>query len=322
MQYRPLGRTDLSIAPLVLGGNVFGWTADEARSFAILDEFFAMGFNAVDTANIYSRWAPGHQGGESETVLGKWMKARGNRQAVTLITKVGGDMGQGRTDLSRANILQAADDSLKRLQTDYIDLYLTHFDDTHTPVEETLGAYQNLIEAGKVRWIGASNLAPERLTESLQASKTNGLPRYEVFQPEYNLYARQGFEATMAGLCEKNELGVITYFALASGFLTGKYRSSQDLDKSVRGDRVEKYLDERGLHILQALDQVADQYGVSQSAIALAWQMHRPVVTAPIASATKLSHLEAFRKAAALELSREDMVLLDNASAYRTLNLS
>lgn len=316
MKNTPLGRTDISIAPLVLGGNVFGWTIDEQQSFKILDKFMDLGFDAIDTADIYSRWADGNSGGESETIIGKWLKDRGNRKDVTLITKVGGDTGKGRTDLSRDHILKSVDDSLRRLQTDHIDLYLTHFDDETTPIEETLSTYETIIKAGKVRWIGASNLSPERLDASIKFSEANNLPRYEVFQPEYNLYDRKGYENKMAEICQNHELGVITYYALASGFLTGKYRSKHDLEKSVRGGKVEQYLDERGQNILKGLDQLAEKYGVSQASVALAWQMLSPIVSAPISSATKISHLEAFKEAAELELTKEDIVLLDNVSVY------
>lgn len=320
MNKKPLGRTDLSIAPLVLGGNVFGWTLNGEQSFEILDKFIDLGFDAIDTANVYSRWAPDNQGGESETIIGKWMKDRGNRNEITLITKVGHDLGKGHNDLTRKHILKAVDDSLQRLQTDYIDLYLTHKDDLRTPVEETLSAYETIIKQGKVRWIGASNLSPERLEESLIVSNANNLPRYEVFQPEYNLYNRDAYENRLADICRKHEMGVITYYALASGFLTGKYRDADDLDQSVRGGKVEEYLDERGREILKALDQVSEKHGVSQAAVALAWQMLSPIVTAPIASATKISHVEVFKEAADLELSREDIVLLDKVSTTEKIN--
>lgn len=303
-------------APLVFGGNVLGWTLDEQESFAILDSFVDAGFNAVDTADVYSRWAAGNQGGESETILGKWMKQRGNRDQILLITKVGSDMGQGHKDISERYILQAVDKSLQRLQTDHIDLYFTHWDDDKTPVEETLGAYQKLIDAGKVRWIGASNLSPERLQASLDASEHQNLPRYEVFQPEYNLYDRQGFEEGVGPLCEKYGLGVITYFSLASGFLSGKYRRSDDLDKSVRGGGIKKYLNERGDRILSALDALAEKQGATPAAVTLAWLMAKPAVTAPIASATKAKHIQAFQEAAQLKLSAEDREQLQEASAY------
>ena len=242
------------------------------------------------------------------------MKERGNRDEVVVITKVGSDMGQGHRDLTEDYILQAADKSLQRLQTDYIDLYLTHWDDDKTPVEETLGAYEKLIKAGKVRWIGASNLSPERLSASMEASSENGLPRYEVFQPEYNLYNRQGFEQGVAGLCHEYGMGVITYFSLASGFLTGKYRSEADFNKSVRSGGMEKYLNDRGHRILAALDAVAEKHHASQAGVAMAWLVNKPIVTAPIASATKASHLQAFIEAVQLDLSDEDMATLDEAS--------
>ena len=274
------------------------------------------GFNTIDTADVYSRWVEGNQGGESETILGKWMKDRDVRDKITLITKVGSDMGQGHTDLTEKHILKAAEDSLRRLQTDYIDLYLTHWDDSRTPVEETLGAYQKLIQAGKVRFIGASNLSPDRLTASLEASEKEGLPRYEVFQPEYNLYARQGFEQGVATICEKAGLGVITYFSLASGFLTGKYRTEEDFGKSARGEGMLKYFDERGMKILAALDDIAATYKVSQAGVALAWLIHKPMVTAPIASATKSSQFQAFIEATQITLTSTDMEQLDDASKY------
>lgn len=311
MKKRQLGNTDLQTAPIVMGGNVFGWTLNENESFEILDEFMAAGFNTIDTANSYSHWVEGNTGGESESIIGNWMKKRANRKEVTLITKVGSAMGQGSKDISEKHIIKAAEDSLSRLQTDHIDLYLTHWDDDKTPVEETLGAYQKLIQAGKVRFIGASNLSPDRLKASLKASKENGLPKYEVFQPEYNLYDRESYEQGVASICREEGLGVITYYSLASGFLTGKYRSEDDLSKSVRGGGVKKYLDERGQQILRALDELSEKHQVSQAAIALAWLIHSPLVTAPIASATKPRHLQAFTEAARLELGPEDMELLD-----------
>ncbi|NEM97700.1 aldo/keto reductase [Pontibacter burrus] len=316
MDKRRLGNTELYTAPIVFGGNVLGWTLNEKESFAILDEFVELGFNTIDTANAYSTWVPGNSGGESETIIGKWMKARGHKDNITVITKVGSDMGQGHKDISAKHILEAAEDSLRRLQTEQIDLYLTHWDDDVTPIEETLGAYQKLIDAGKVRYIGASNLSPERLQASLDASRQKGLPRYEVFQPEYNLYARKGFEQGVGPICKTEGLGVITYYSLASGFLSGKYRSKADLSKSVRGGGVEKYLDERGLRILDALDKQADKYQISQAGVALAWLVNNPAVTAPIASATKSSHLKAFSEAVQVKLSQDDMELLTTASAY------
>ncbi|ARS34043.1 aldo/keto reductase [Pontibacter actiniarum] len=315
MEKRKLGNTDLYTAPIVMGGNVFGWTLNEKESFAILDEVYSNGINTLDTADVYSRWAEGNEGGESETIIGKWMKERGNRDSINIITKVGSDMGQGQKDISEKHILKAADDSLRRLQTDHIDLYLTHWDDDKTPVEETLGAYQKLIEAGKVRYIGASNLSPERLKASLDASKNQGLPRYEVFQPEYNLYDREGYEKGVASICREEGLGVITYFSLASGFLSGKYRSEEDLDKSTRGGGIKKYLDARGKRILAALDDLSAKHNVSQASIALAWLINSPLVTAPIASGTKQKHIQAFTEAMQTSLSQEDLKQLEEASA-------
>lgn len=316
MEYRKLGNTDLTIAPVVFGGNVFGWTIDKNQSFKILDQFIAAGFNAIDTADVYSRWVDGNEGGESESIIGEWMKSRNNRDDVTVITKVGSDVGQGQKDLTEKHILSAVDKSLQRLQTDHIDLYLTHWDDDRTPVEETLGAYEKLIKAGKVRWVGASNLSPKRLQTSLEASENSTLPKYEVFQPEYNLYDRQGFEEGVASLCHDHGLGVITYYSLANGFLSGKYRTDADFDKSVRGGRAKKYMNERGRRILKSLDEQAEKHGVSQAGIALAWLVNKPAVTAPIVSATKIQHLEAFTEATELNLSDDDMKLLDETSAY------
>lgn len=316
MQKRKLGNTDLYTAPIVLGGNVFGWTLNEKESFKILDQFLESGFNTIDTADVYSRWAEGNRGGESERIIGKWLKDRAVRNQVNIITKVGSDMGQGRKDISEKHIVKAIDDSLERSQVEQVDLYLTHWDDDRTPVEETLGAYQKLIDAGKVKHIGASNLSPERLKASLETSKQHGLPRYEVFQPEYNLYNRRGYEEGVASICKEEGLGVITYYSLASGFLSGKYRSAEDLDKSVRGGGVKKYLDERGKRILTALDSLADKYEVTQAGIALAWLLHSPKVTAPIASATKGRHLEAFTEAVQVKLEQEDLEQLEQASAY------
>jgi aryl-alcohol dehydrogenase-like predicted oxidoreductase len=315
LQKRRLGRTDLSIAPLVLGGNVFGWTADEKTSFDLLDRFVGGGLNAIDTADAYSRWVPGNKGGESETIIGKWMKARGNRERVVVITKVGSDMGQGKKDLSAAHIEKAVEDSLKRLQIDAIDLYLSHWPDPTTPHEETLGAYQKLIKAGKVRNIGASNLDAGQLRAALDIARLRDLPRYEVLQPEYNLYDRASYEGPLADLCAAEGLGVITYYSLASGFLSGKYRSVADLGKSARGGGVKKYLDKRGLRILDALDAVAARHKAKPAEVALAWIIARPDVTAPIASATSLEQLESLIRSASLPLSAADTRELDDASA-------
>jgi aryl-alcohol dehydrogenase-like predicted oxidoreductase len=316
MDKRKLGSTDLLVSPITFGGNVFGWTLDEAQSFEILDGFLAADFNFIDTADTYSRWAEGNQGGESETIIGKWLKARNNRNKVILATKVGGDMGSGKKSLSKKHIMESIDGSLKRLQTDYVDLYQSHYDDLETPVEETLEAYDQLIRAGKVRWVGASNFSAERLKESLETSKRLSLPKYQSFQPEYNLYKRESFEKEFEQICADNHLGVIGYYSLASGFLTGKYRSEADLGKSARGGGVKKYMDERGFKILKALDEVSEQYNSSPASVALAWLIARPSVTAPIASVTSLSQLEELSRAATLKLDVEDISILDEASAW------
>lgn len=316
MQFRSLGRTGLSIAPLVFGGNVFGWTADEKTSFALLDTFTGAGFNAIDTADVYSSWVPGNQGGESETVIGKWLKRSGlSRDKVVIVTKVGSDMGQGRRDLRKSWIVEEVENSLRRLQTDHIDLYLSHWPDPETPYEETLEAHAGLVKAGKVRAFGASNLDAGQLQASFDAADAAGLPRYAALQPEYNLYDRASFEGALADLCRKEELGVITYFSLASGFLTGKYRTAADTEGRARGEDVARYLDERGLRILAALDQVAAETGATPAEISLAWLMAKPAVTAPIASATSLSQLDSLMKAAALSLTPDQIAALDAAGA-------
>ncbi len=315
MQKRRLGRTDLEIAPLVFGGNVFGWTADEKTSFSLLDRFLDAGFNAIDTADSYSRWVPGNKGGESETIIGKWMKARGNRDRVIVITKVGSDMGQGKKDLSAAHIEKAVEGSLKRLQVETIDLYLSHWPDPTTPHEETLGAYQKLLKAGKVRAIGASNLDAGQLRAALDIARLRDLPRYEVLQPEYNLYDRASYDGPLRDLCMAEGLGVITYYSLAAGFLSGKYRSIADLGKSPRGGGVKKYLDARGQRILGALDAVAARHKAKPAEVALAWIIARSGVTAPIASATSLEQLESMIRSASLTLSAADIRELDDASA-------
>ncbi|GGF29689.1 aldo/keto reductase [Echinicola rosea] len=316
MEKRRLGNTELYTTPIVFGGNVFGWTLDEKESFKMLDELVEKGLNTLDTADVYSRWVKGNEGGESECIIGKWLKKSGKRAQMNIITKVGSDMGQGKKDISKSHITKAVEASLQRLQVETIDLYLTHWDDDHTPVEETLEAYQELICAGKINYIGASNLSPERLSASLEASNKEGLPRYEVFQPEYSLYARQEFEEGVAKICQEEGLGVISYFSLASGFLTGKYRSRVDFDKSARGGGMDKYLNPRGLRILGALDEVAAVHGTSAAAVALAWLIDSPLVTAPIASATKSSHLEAFKDALTLKLTSDETEKLQKASAY------
>jgi len=315
LQKRRLGRTDLDIAPLVLGGNVFGWTADEKTSFDILDRFADAGLNAIDTADVYSRWAPGNQGGESEAIIGRWMKARGNRDKVVVITKVGSDMGQGRTDLSASHIAKAVEDSLKRLQVETIDLYLSHWPDDAVPYDETLAAHQRLIQQGKIRWCGASNLDAGQLQAALKVASQKKLPRYEVLQPEYNLYDRSGFDGPLRDLCMREEIGVITYFALARGFLSGKYRSEADLGKSPRGGSIGKYLDARGMRILAALDAVSERHGARQAEVALAWVIAKPGVTAPIASATTTEQTDSLVRAVRLQLTAADIEKLDRASA-------
>jgi aryl-alcohol dehydrogenase-like predicted oxidoreductase len=312
MQRRPLGRSGLSIAPIVFGGNVFGWTADEATSFALLDAFVASGFNCIDTADAYSRWVPGHAGGESETIIGKWLKRRGRRDDVIIATKVGADMGSGRC-LKRDYILRSADASLKRLQTDYIDLYQQHWDDETTPVAETMEAFATLIRQGKVRAIGASNLSPQRLRDSLAASAQHGWPRYESLQPHYNLVERAGYERDFEPICTEHGLGVIPYWSLAAGFLTGKYRSEADLTKSPRGQGVKKYLDAHGQRVLAALDKVAAGAGATPAQVALAWLIARPSITAPIAS--NVAQWQELARAAELNLGADALKLLDEASA-------
>jgi aryl-alcohol dehydrogenase-like predicted oxidoreductase len=316
MQLRPLGKTGLSIAPLVFGGNVFGWTADEKTSFDLLDAFTGAGFNAIDTADAYSRWVPGNKGGESETIIGKWLKRSGiARDKVVIITKVGSDMGQGRRDLRKAWIIEEVENSLRRLQTDHIDLYLSHWPDPETPYEETLEAHAGLAKAGKVRAFGASNLDAGQLQASFEAADRAGLPRYGALQPEYNLYDRAGFEGPLADLCRKEDIGVITYYSLACGFLSGKYRSKADTEGKARGGGVARYLDDKGLRILAALDSVSAETGAAPAEIALAWLMAKPAVTAPIASATSLAQLASLTKAAALTLSADQMAALDRAGA-------
>lgn len=314
MQFRSLGKTGLSIAPLVFGGNVFGWTADEKTSFDLLDAFTGAGFNAIDTADVYSRWVPGNEGGESEAIIGKWLKRSGiSRDKVVIVTKVGSDMGQGRRDLRKSWIIEAVEASLRRLQSDHIDLYLSHWPDPETPYEETLEAHASLVKAGKVRAFGASNLDAAQLKASFEAADKAGLPRYAALQPEYNLYDRAGFEGALADLCRKEDIGVITYYSLASGFLTGKYRTPADTKGKARGQGVARYLDDKGLRILAALDKVSAETGATPAEIALAWLMAKPAVTAPIASATSLSQLESLMKAASLALSPDEIALLDKA---------
>ncbi len=312
---RRLGRSGLQVAPLALGGNVFGWTADETASFKVLDAFVGAGFNLIDTANSYSRWVPGNKGGESETIIGNWLRQRpGVRGQVLIATKVGSEMGPGESGLAKGYILAEVERSLQRLNTDYIDLYQSHRDDERTPIEETLEAYAQLVRQGKVRVIGASNFTAARLTESLRVSAARGYPRYESLQPEYNLYQREGFERELADLCRREQLGVIPYFALASGFLTGKYRSAADFGKSPRGARMKDRLNDRGRRILAALDKVGSESNATPAQVALAWLLARGV-TAPIASATSVEQLNELTRGATLELTPDAVKTLDDASA-------
>ena len=311
---RKLGNSGLEVRPLALGGNVFGWTVDEATSFRLLDGFVAAGFNLIDTADMYSRWVPGNQGGESETIIGNWFKRSGKRGDVVLATKLGYEMGPGEKGLSKRYILQAVERSLKRLQTDYIDLYQSHVDDASTPLEETLEAYGELIRQGKVRAIGASNYTADRLAQALEVSKQSGYPSYHCLQPLYNLYDRAPFEDGLQSICRQAGLAVIPYYSLASGFLTGKFRSEQDLTKSPRGATVKKYLNDRGFRILKALDQVAERFRSTPTRVALAWLSSRPTVTAPIASATSLEQLGDLIESTRLELDGPAIELLTQAS--------
>lgn len=313
---RKLGNSGLAIAPLAFGGNVFGWTADEATSFQLLDAFVVAGFNFIDTADVYSRWAPGHRGGESESIIGRWLKKSGKRNQVIIATKVGMEMGPDKKGLSKAYILRAAEDSLRRLQIDCIDLYQAHIDDPATPLEETLDAFAGLIKQGKVRAIGASNYTAERLTEALEISRRLGLPRYECLQPHYNLCEHADYETKLEAVCLANGIGVISYFSLAKGFLTGKYRTEADLTKSVRGQGVKAYLNERGFRILAALDQIAKDKGTTPARVALAWLLARSSITAPIASATSLEQLTDLIEATKLELDRPTIEALNQASAW------
>jgi aryl-alcohol dehydrogenase-like predicted oxidoreductase len=320
MQTRTLGNTDLEIAPLVLGGNVFGWTVDEARSFELLDAWVERGFNCVDTADVYSTWVPGHKGGESETIIGKWLASRGKRDKLVLATKVGMEMPSGdgskNKGLAKKYILQEVEESLKRLQTDHIDLYQSHKDDESVPVEQTLEAYAQLIQQGKVRYIGASNYEGARLVKALDIATEKQLPQYTTLQPEYNLHDRQEYEQDLAPVAAEYGLGVIPYFSLASGFLTGKYQSLDDTKGAKRGSRVEKYFDERGMRILKALKQVAEETGAEQAAISLAWLLAQPTITAPIASATSTKQMESLFAAVELKLSNAQVQQLTEASAY------
>ncbi|MGH9679422.1 MAG: aldo/keto reductase [Candidatus Acidiferrales bacterium] len=316
MKKRRLGRSELEISPLVFGGNVLGWTVDEATAFTLLDAFIAAGFNAVDTADSYSHWVPGHVGGESETILGKWMKRSGNRDKVVVATKVGWELGTDRKGLSRAYILSSVEGSLRRLQTDYIDLYQSHVDDPNTPQEETLRAYADLIAQGKVRFIGASNHKGARLASAIEISKRLGLPAYQSLQPNYNLYDRADFETDLEPVCQKEGLGVINYFPLGGGFLSGKYRTEADLANKPRARNVKKYMNERGMKILGALDAVAKRWNATPAKVSLAWLLARPSITAPIVSSTSLGQLNDLIAAVDLKLDAASIELLNTASAY------
>lgn len=315
MEKRKLGNTGYDVAPLAFGGNVFGWTVDEPTSFLLLDTFVAAGFNLIDTADSYSRWVPGHAGGESEAIIGRWIAKRGRHDDVVIATKIGSDMGLGYKCLRREYIMQGVDQSLKRLQVDAIDLYQSHWDDEATPLEETLEAYSRLIQQGKVKAIGASNLTAARIGQALAESRKHGFPSYATLQPQYNLYDRASFEGPLQDLCIREGIGVITYFSLAAGFLTGKYRSEKDFAKSQRGRGMQKYLNPRGLRILAALDEVAQRHHVKPAHVALAWVMSRPGVTAPIASATSLAQLRELIAAVSLSLDADSVRMLDQASA-------
>lgn len=313
MEKRTIKNTNLSVAPINFGGNVFGWTLDEKQSFDILDQFTQEGFNFIDTADTYSWWVNG-KGGQSEEIIGKWMKSRGNRNELVIATKVGSETKEHGYDISRKHILKSVDESLQRLQTDHIDLYYTHFDDHTTPVEETLSAYDEIIKAGKVRYIGASNLSPERLKESFEVSNEHNLPKYAALQPHYNLVEREKFESQYASLVQEFDLSVFTYWSLASGFLTGKYRNEDDLSKSQRGEGARKYLNPKGLGVLKALDQISSAHNSDPAAVALAWLLANPLVTTPIVSATSASQLKTLFAAPQLKLSHEDIELLNIVS--------
>lgn len=316
MNKRPLGNTGINVSPLILGGNVFGWTADRTRSFELLDRFLDAGFEAIDTADIYSTWAPDNRGGESERIIGEWMASRRSRERVIVITKVGMELAPDEKGLSAAWITKAVEGSLRRLQTDRIDVYFSHIFDDNVPVEETLGAYERLIAAGKVHAIGASNHSPDQLKHALDVARRTGLPRYSVLQPLYNLYDRAAFEEGLRDLARSEGLGVIPYFGLARGFLSGKYRTAGDLSKSPRGGGIATYMNARGMAILKALDEVAAAHGARPAEVALAWLMAREGVTAPIASATRLDQLESLMSATRLSLSEAEINDLDQASSY------
>jgi aryl-alcohol dehydrogenase-like predicted oxidoreductase len=314
MEKRILGKTGLEVSPLALGGNVFGWTIDETKSFEVLDAWVDAGFDFIDTGDSYSNWVPGNKGGESETIIGNWMKSRGNRHNVIIATKVGSEMGPGKKGIAKNYIFEAVEASLKRLHTDYIDLYQSHWPDAATPHEQSLEAYAQLLEQGKIKAFGCSNFSAEQLTASLEAARRHNLPNYQTLQPLYNLYDRGVFENELEKICVDNNIGVISYYALASGFLTGKYRSEADLSKSLRGEGAKKYLDERGLRILSALDEVAARYNSSPSSVSIAWLLTKPAVTVPIASATSTGQLKGLVEAVGLKLDADAIDLLDKVS--------
>jgi len=316
MKKNKLGSSGIEVPSFAFGGNVFGWTTDENTSFQLLDSLTGAGLNFIDTADVYSKWVPGHQGGESETIIGKWLKKSGGRDQVIIATKVGSEMGHNKKGLSKTWIKQAAEDSLRRLQTDYIDLYQTHYDDPDTPMEETLAAYQELVNEGKVRAIGTSNMSAQRIQVALKTSKEHGFPSYQTVQPLYNLYDRESYEKELEPLCQEHQLGVISYSSLASGFLTGKYRSEADFSKSKRGKGMSKYLNDRGFKILNALDEVSQELNTTPAAVSLAWLMNRPGITAPIASATSTEQLNEIIKATELELNNDIIHQLNEASAW------
>lgn len=315
MQKRQLGKTNLEIVPLVFGGNVFGWTLDEKKSFEILDAIVDLGLNAIDTADVYSRWAPGNQGGESEVIMGKWLKANPHKRDKLLIfTKVGSDMGgEDRKGLSKRWIIQSVEESLKRLQIDVIDLYQSHWPDTDVAYEETLSAYDQLLKEGKIRVIGASNLNAQQFSASLKAAKEHYLPAYQTLQPEYNLYDRQQFDADLRKLVVDEQIGVITYYSLASGFLSGKYRRKEDLKQGARGEKIADYMNDRGMHILGLLDQISQNHQATPAEVSLAWLIAQKEVTAPIASATTLPQLQSLVKSLTLRLNNEEVELLNKA---------
>lgn len=315
MKKRELGKSGLQVSPLCFGGNVFGWTIDKKQSFKLLDAFMDAGFNFIDTSDTYSWWVPGNTGVESENIIGAWLAERKNRDQIILSSKTGSQNNERPANVSKKFILSSVEDSLRRLNTDYIDLYQTHFDDEKTSVEETLSAYDQLVKEGKIRVIGTSNMSAERIRESLKVSEKEGFPKYQTLQPLYNLMEREGYETELRGIVEENNMGVLSYYSLASGFLTGKYRSKDDLNKSQRGGGVEKYLSEKGIKVLETLDRISEKHGITQAAVSLAWLIARPTITSPIVSATSLKQLESIIKAPQLNLDKGDMDLLNRVSA-------